>query len=353
MSIGYSSAEPPDVSPPIPELIGSGAAMQQVYRLTRKVAQTNASVLLLGETGTGKELIAKAIHQVSARRSGPFVRVNCGALSESLLESELFGHVRGAFTGAVGNRTGRFEAAHTGTIFLDEINSTTPKLQVKLLRVLQEREFERVGDTQTIKVDTRVIAASNRDLLDEIDSDRFREDLYYRLNVVPITIPPLRERQEDLPELVSYFLNVYNEVNDRYVVHIHTDAMRALEEYHWPGNVRELQNYIERAVVLAEGDELTLDLLPDSVQPDRPRSVGRGRRVDLETLSHEVVQEGLASASASEDNLHTKIVSRVERELIAQVMAACDNVQTKAANRLGINRNTLHKKLKEYEIGDR
>jgi len=350
MSFAYTGAEPHDTSPPIPELIGGGAAMQEVYRLTRKVARTNASVLLLGETGTGKELIAKAIHQVSARRNGPFVRVNCGALSESLLESELFGHVRGSFTGAVGNRTGRFEAAHTGTIFLDEINSTTPKLQVKLLRVLQEREFERVGDTQTIEVDTRVVAASNRDLLNEIDADRFREDLYYRLNVVPISIPPLRDRQEDLRELVGYFLNVYNEINDRYVVHIHADAMEALEAYPWPGNVRELQNYIERAVVLADGDELTLELLPDTVQPDGPRAVGRGRRVDLETLSHEVVQEGLASASATEDNLHTKIVSRVERELIAQVMAACNNVQTKAANRLGINRNTLHKKLKEYEL---
>src|SRR5258706_187107 len=163
----------------------------------------------LGKRGTGKELIAKSIPQLSARGTGPFVRVNCGALSESLLESELFGHVRGSFTGAIANRTGRFEAAHTGTIFLDEINSTTPKLQVKLLRVLQEREFERVGDTQTVRVDTRVIAASNRDLLEEVEADRFREDLYYRLNVVPIHLPPLRERREDIPELISHFLNVY------------------------------------------------------------------------------------------------------------------------------------------------
>ena len=192
--------------PPIRGIIGSGPAMEKVYRLTRQVAKSNASVLLLGETGTGKELIAKAVHQLSPRGSGPFVRVNCGALSESLLESELFGHVRGSFTGAIDNRTGRFEAAHTGTVFLDEINSTTPKLQVKLLRVLQEREFERVGDTQTIRVDTRVIAASNRDLLEEVEADRFREDLYYRLNVVPIHLPPLRERREDIPELISHFL---------------------------------------------------------------------------------------------------------------------------------------------------
>ncbi|NIL96527.1 MAG: AAA domain-containing protein [Planctomycetales bacterium] len=335
--------------PPLPELIGQGAAMQEVYGFTNKVARTNTSVLLLGETGTGKELIARAIHRLSLRRNGPFVRVNCGALSENLLESELFGHVRGAFTGAVGNRAGRFEAAHSGSIFLDEINSTTPKLQVKLLRVLQEREFERVGDTETIRVDTRVIAASNRDLLGEIEAERFREDLYYRLNVVPIYIPSLRQRREDIPELVGHFLNYYNDLNDRFVVHIHTDAMQALQDYDWPGNVRELQNYIERAVVLADGDELTPELLPPELFGSE-RPVRRGRRVDLETLTQEVVQEGLATAGADDDNLHARIVRRIERELIAQVMAHCDNVQIKAANRLGINRNTLHKKLKEYSL---
>src|SRR5277367_4866118 len=260
-----SSTSRSDTGPPIPGLIGSGPAMQHCYKLVRQVAQSNASVLLLGETGTGKELIAKAIHRLSPRGSGPFIRVNCGALSESLLESELFGHVRGSFTGAIDNRTGRFEAAHTGTVFLDEINSTTPKLQVKLLRVLQEREFERVGDTQTIRVDTRVIAASNRDLMTEVEGERFREDLYYRLNVVPIHLPPLRERPEDIPQLVRHFLNIYNEENDRYVVHIHPHAMAALQTYHWPGNVRELQNYVERAVVMASGDELTVDLLSDAV----------------------------------------------------------------------------------------
>ena len=181
--------------PPIPGIIGLGPAMEDVYRITRRVAKSNASVLLLGETGTGKELIATAIHRLSGRNTGPFVKVNCGALSESLLESELFGHVRGSFTGAVNNRTGRFEAAHTGSIFLDEINSTSLLLQVKLLRVLQEREFERVGDTATVRVDTRVIAASNRDLMEEVEAGRFREDLYWRLNVVPIYIPPLRLRR--------------------------------------------------------------------------------------------------------------------------------------------------------------
>tara|TARA_Y100001978_G_scaffold201872_2_gene221294 strand:+ start:1232 stop:2293 length:1062 start_codon:yes stop_codon:yes gene_type:complete len=350
MSSDFSAESHGETRPPIPELIGSCRTMQQVYRLTRKVAKSDASVLLLGETGTGKELIARAIHQLSGRKNGPFVRVNCGALTESLLESELFGHVQGSFTGAINNRTGRFEAAHTGTIFLDEINSTTPQLQVKLLRVLQEQEFERVGDTQTIQVNTRVIAASNRDLIEEIELGRFREDLYYRLNVVSIELPPLRERREDISELVSYFLDNYNEVNDRYVTHIASDAMRAMQEYHWPGNVRELQNYIERAVVLAEKDELSMDLLPDTVTLRENMRRRKDRGGDLESLSFDVVQEGLASSDLNEGNLYAKIVSRVERELIAQVMVECDHIQIKAAGRLGINRNTLHKKLKEYNL---
>ncbi len=339
-----------ETGPPIPGLIGSGPAMEEVYRLTRKVAQSNASVLLLGETGTGKELIAKAIHQLSPRGSGPFVRVNCGALAENLLESELFGHVRGAFTGAIENRTGRFEAAHTGTVFLDEISSTTAKLQVKLLRVLQEHEFERVGDTQTIRVDTRVIAASNRDLLEEVEAGRFREDLYYRLNVVTIYLPPLRERREDISELVGYFLKLYNEQNNCHVPHVERKAMEALAAYDWPGNVRELQNYVERAVVLAPGDELTADLLPEAVLGRKGPRIGRRRTADLATLAAELVEIGLGAAAPNEENLHAKIVNRVEGELIAQVMAACDNVQIKAAARLGINRNTLHRKLEEYKL---
>lgn len=340
-----------EIGPPITGLIGAGPAMQNVYRLTRQVAQSNASVLLLGETGTGKELIAKAIHRLSRRGSGPFVRVHCGALAESLLESELFGHVRGAFTGAVAHRTGRFEAAHTGTIFLDEINSTSPQLQLKLLRVLQEREFERVGDTQTIRVDTRVIAASNRDLMEETSSGRFREDLYYRLNVVTIRLPPLRERREDIPALVHYFLKLYNEENDRRVPYVTPEAMRILADYSWPGNVRELQNYVERAVVLAPGEELTPDLLPEGIGngDGRPRRVGF-HRADPETLASELVRQGIETGGPEAENLHAEVVNRVERELIAQVMAACDNVRIKAADRLGINRNTLHKKLKEYGL---
>lgn len=349
MSPAYPSYTPSS-GPPIAGIIGSSPAMEEVYRVTRQVAKSNASVLLLGETGTGKELIAKAVHQLSRRSSRPFIRVNCGALSESLLESELFGHVRGAFTGAIDNRTGRFEAAHTGTVFLDEINSTTPMLQVKLLRVLQEREFERVGDTNTIRVDTRVIAASNKDLMEEVEKERFREDLYYRLNVVSIHIPPLRKRREDIPELISHFLNTYNEENDRYVAHIERKALEALQDYHFPGNVRELQNYIERAVVMAPGDELTCDLLPEAVlSGNRPRG-SRLMDADVETLTYALVQQGVATAAANEDNLHAKIVNRVERELLAQVLLSCDNVQIKAAARLGINRNTLHKKVKDYGL---
>jgi transcriptional regulator with PAS, ATPase and Fis domain len=324
--------------------------MTEVYRVTRQVSKSQASVLLLGETGTGKELIARAVHELSNRSQRAFVRVNCGALSESLLESELFGHVRGAFTGAIDNRTGRFEAAHKGTIFLDEINSTTPHLQVKLLRVLQEREFERVGDTKTQHVDCRVIAASNRDLLTLSAEGRFREDLYYRLNVVPIFLPPLRDRREDIPELVTHFLALYNEQNDRYVVHIQPRAMEALQQYSWPGNVRELQNYVERAVVMAQGDELTLDLLPELVVTGRaPRALGH-RPTDFQSLTEELVQVGLNGADESATDLHSQIVDRVEREVIAQVLGSCDNVQIKAAARLGINRNTLHKKLKQYGL---
>lgn len=336
---------------PIAGLIGASAAMLEVYATTRLVAASNASVLLLGETGTGKELIAKAIHELSPRGTGPFVRVNCGALSESLLESELFGHVRGAFTGAVANRTGRFEAAHTGTIFLDEINSTTLHLQVKLLRVLQEREFERVGDTETIRVDTRVIAASNRDLLDEVAKESFREDLYYRLNVVPIVLPPLRSRRDDIPLLVTHFLEQYNEQNDRYVVHIQKEALDVLVRYHWPGNVRELQNVVERCVVMAPGDEITLDLLPTNIRGGKSSAASvPGRGGDLDSLARDLVEQGLATAPADDDTLFDRVVSRVERELIAQMLAACGGVQLKAAARLGINRNTLRKKLLEHGL---
>jgi DNA-binding NtrC family response regulator len=349
----FSATEPSaGAVEPLPGLIGSSRKMQEVYRLTRQVAGSNASVLLLGETGTGKELVARAIHRLSPRAGGPFIRVNCGALAETLLESELFGHVRGAFTGAMENRTGRFEAAHTGTIFLDEINSTSLHLQVKLLRVLQEQEFERVGDTHTIRVDVRVIAASNRDLLEEVHSGRFREDLYYRLNVITITLPPLRERREDIPELVSHFLRVYAERNGRRIRHVEPAAMEALQDYDWPGNVRELQNYIERAVLLAPGDVLTVDLLADPVLGRGPQRRRPTDQMDLESLLEEFIRRLLAEAqrSFSSEPLYEQVLHRVERELIRQVLADCGGIQVKAAGRLGLNRNTLYKKIKQYGL---
>jgi DNA-binding NtrC family response regulator len=334
-------------------VIGSNVGLREVVRTTRQVAPSRACVLIVGETGTGKELIARAIHDLSPRSTGPYIRVNCGALTESLLESELFGHVKGSFTGAVDNRTGRFEAAHTGSIFLDEINSTSPKLQVKLLRVLQEGEFERVGDNNTKKVDTRIIAATNRDLLEEIEANRFREDLYYRLNVVPIYLPSLRERREDIEPLVLFFLQRYAEQNRRDMRRVHPEAMRLLRDHDWPGNVRELQNYVERAVILGTGPELTVDNLPPQLRgqatprPIRPRNGG-----DQTVLCTELVRQGISTAGANANDLHDRIVGRVERELIQQVLQSCDRVQIKAAARLGINRNTLHKKLAEYRLDE-
>ena len=233
---------------------------------------------------------------------------------------------------------------------MDEINSTSLTLQVKLLRVLQEKEFERVGDTATLQTDVRVIAASNRDLMQTVREGDFREDLYWRLNVVPIEIPPLRRRSDDIPALVSHFLEYYNEVNDRYVVHIGPGAMEALKKYLWPGNVRELQNYIERAVVMSETDELTVDLLPDCVTNSKAPIGVNMKAVDVDSLTRDVVMQGLNDAGADSNDMHSRIVDRVERELISQVLAACNGVQTQAASRLGINRNTLHKKIKEYGL---
>ncbi len=336
--------------PLIEGMVGQSPAMREVYRLTRQVAATSATVLLTGETGTGKELIARAIHELSPRATGPFIRVNCGALSESLLESELFGHVKGAFTSAVENRTGRFEAAHTGTIFLDEINSVSYKLQVKLLRVLQEQEFERVGDTRTIKVDCRIVAATNRDLMDEIEAGRFREDLYYRLNVIPINLPPLRDRPEDIAELVKFFIRKYAESAGRAVPAISPEALEELKQYPWPGNVRELQNYIERAIVLATGDTLDLDLFPAHVRGLAPVRVARAKVRDLESLCTELVSLGLSEAGSCEGELYDRVVKMVEKELIAQVLRLSQGTQTKAATRLGINRNTLHKKIEDYGL---
>lgn len=349
-SSGSASVAGRSDSPVMDGMIGQSAAMRDVYRLTRQVAATSATVLLLGETGTGKELIARALHELSHRATGPFIRVNCGALSESLLESELFGHVKGAFTNAYENRTGRFEAAHGGTIFLDEINSMSFTLQVKLLRVLQEQEFERVGDSKTIRVDCRIVAATNRDLTDEIDAGRFREDLYYRLNVVPIYLPPLRERIDDIGPLVHHFVKRYAALNNRPVPRVPDEVLNVLKNYAWPGNVRELQNNVERAIVLCSSDELTLDVFPPHVRGLAPIRLGRAKAGTLESLCAELVTLGVTEAGEDSADVHERVVSLVERELILQILRSCQGVQTKAATRLGINRNTLHKKIEDYHL---
>jgi Nif-specific regulatory protein len=340
-------SEAPDA--PLPDIVGLSPAMREVYRLIRLAAPSQASVLLVGETGTGKELVARAVHRLSHRHDGPYVRVNCGALAESLLESELFGHVKGAFTGAIENKTGRFEAAHGGTIFLDEISSMSHKLQVKLLRVLQEQEFERVGESKTIHVDARVVAATNVLLEDEIKAGRFRDDLYYRLNVVPIFLPPLRERREDIPSLARFFLTKHSEENRREPPELTPEVERVLLEHDWPGNVRELENYMERAVVLTTGRTLTPDLLAPpgrAVRRWRPLRGSAAMGNDLQGLIQQLVRLGIQTLPKG--TLNRRIVEGVERELIEQVMDECDRVQVKAAERLGINRNTLHKKVGEY-----
>ncbi|MCA8989029.1 MAG: sigma-54-dependent Fis family transcriptional regulator [Planctomycetaceae bacterium] len=332
--------------------IGESGPIQEVSATTQRVARSSATVLLLGETGTGKELIARAIHELSPRHSGPYVRVNCGALSESLLESELFGHVKGAFTSAFENRTGRFEAAHGGTLFLDEINSMSFPLQVKLLRVLQEQEFERVGDTRTISVDTRIVAATNRELLQEVEQGKFREDLYYRLNVLPIFLPPLRERADDLPLLSNHFIQKYAEENERDPLHLQTETLDLMRTYAWPGNVRELENYIERAVVMADSDQFTPELLPPHVRGLAPIRLGISKSRNMETICEELINSGLAEATGETTDLYQQVVSMVERQLISQTMKYCQGVQTRTAAKLGINRNTLHKKIEEYGLSE-
>ncbi|MDY0041973.1 MAG: sigma-54 dependent transcriptional regulator [Desulforhabdus sp.] len=247
-------------------IIGKSAAMQRIFQLIEKVAPSKATILITGESGTGKELIARAVHFNSPRRDLPFISVNCGALPENLLESELFGHEKGAFSGAINQRKGRFELAHEGTLFLDEISEMSPPLQVKLLRVLQEMEFERVGSSQSMKVDVRVVAASNRNLKLEVAEGRFRSDLFYRLNVVHISLPALRERSDDIPPLVNHFLAKYSEEGGRPPVTIHPDALLRLLEYPWPGNIRELENVIERAVILCNGEQVLVKDLPAEVR---------------------------------------------------------------------------------------
>jgi len=306
------------------KLIGQSPKMKEIYELIEQVAPTRASVLIQGESGTGKELIANAIHQLSQRKDKPFIAVHCAALSESLLESELFGHEKGAFTGAHERHVGRFERADGGTLFLDEISEISSRIQVKLLRVLQETAFERVGGDQTIHVDVRVISATNTDLKKNVDEGQFRSDLYYRLHVVFIQIPPLRERKEDIPLLIQHFLKDAAKENQKSMKTISSQAMEMLMEYPWPGNVRELKNCIQSLVVLSKRDEIGMNDLPPNVR-------------NFQGAKESGLNSGLALKDA-------------EKTLIVKTLQSTDNNKTKAAQLLGISRRTLHRKLREYQL---
>src|SRR5215208_1209194 len=331
-------------------IIGDSPAMHEVFGTVGQVANSRATVILLGETGTGKEMIAKAIHYNSPRKDKPFVRVNCGAMTTTLLESELFGHVKGSFTGAIKDKIGRFEAADGGSIFLDEIGTMEPQLQVKLLRVLQERELERVGDTQTIKVDVRVIAATNVDLQEEVARGTFREDLFYRLNVVSIYLPPLRNRREDIPRLIDFFLDKYNAMNGRSLKRISREMLSILLRYPWPGNVRELENAVERAVVLSSGEDFTEDLLPLSVRMFAAQRRNAQASESIETLTKRLAEQSVADYELREGEIYQLLINQVEHALIDRALAKCGGVKTRAADFLGINRNTLNKKVKDLGI---
>jgi Nif-specific regulatory protein len=331
-------------------IVGSAPAMLDVFDTIAQVASSRATCLLLGETGTGKELIAKAVHYNSPRADKPFIRVNCGALSGTLLESELFGHVRGSFTGAIKDKMGRFEAAHGGTLFLDEIGTIDTSLQVKLLRVLQERELERVGDNRTIKVDVRIIAATNLDLQEEVAKGRFREDLYYRLNVVTIYLPPLRSRREDIPRLIDFFLDKFNAENGKQLRKISKEMLNVLVRYPWPGNVRELENAIERAVVLSRGDTLTEDLLPTAIRAFAQQGRANLASEGIDALARRLAEQSISEFELREGQIYDMVVRQVEKSLIEKALARCGGVKIKAADFLGINRNTLNKKFKDLGL---
>ena len=306
-------------------IIGASPAMQQVFEVVQQVAPTRATALIRGETGTGKELIAHAIHNLSPRKNGPFIAVHAAALTSTLLESELFGHEKGAFTGAVERRIGRFELADGGTLFLDEVGEIEPAMQVKILRVLEERAFERVGGQKTISVDLRLIAATNKDLKKLVNEGKFRDDLFYRLSVVSVSLPPLRERREDIPLLANAFLGQCSRDNNKPVREMTPEALNVLMAYDWPGNVRELRNTIEQMVVLARAERLTLRDVPAAI---------RGG-ADLTKIS--VVRTGMT-------------VEEAERQLIVQALKETGGNRTRAAEKIGISRRTLHRKLKKYEL---
>lgn len=310
-------------------MIGKTEKIQELFRLIKDVAATNTTVLIDGESGVGKELIANAIHYNSPRVKRPFVKVNCGVLAESLLESELFGHVRGAFTGAIKDKIGRFEMANGGTLFLDEIGDISLNMQLKLLRVLQEGEFERVGGTETLKVDVRIVAATNKDLKKAIKEGTFRQDLYYRLNVIPILVPPLRERREDIKYLVNHFIEKFNRVYGKSIREIEPRAMEIIENYDYPGNIRELENLIERIVVLDKKGKISVSDLPDSVRQ-------ASGEFDDETIDFD---KGLGN-----------LVEDYERNLILKALEQNSFNKLQTAKMLNMNRGTLMSKLKKYGI---
>lgn len=314
------------------DIIGQSNKMREVFDLVEKVADCNSTILLNGETGTGKGLVAKAIHQKSKRKIKPFISINCGAIPENLLESELFGHVRGAFTGATSSKQGKFELADGGTILLDEIGDMSSDLQVKVLKVLEEGEFEQVGGAKTIKVDVRIIAATHRDLCEEVQKGNFREDLYYRLYVIPLMLPSLQERKSDIPYLVSYFIEQSNQKNDRQVTEIAEDAMAIMMGYPWPGNVRELKNMVERMVVLKGNGKISAADLPvelKKVQQYEP------------TSTIEISDKGICLNSA---------VTEFEKALILQSLEKTKWVKNKAAKLLHLNRTTLVEKIKRHQL---
>jgi len=308
------------------EIIGKSDEIQQVFQLVDKVADTDSTILICGESGTGKELIAKAIHYRSGRSNQPFVSINCGALPESLLESELFGHVKGSFTGAIKDKDGLFKVACGGTFFLDEVGETSPAIQVKLLRVLQEREIIPVGGTTPIKVDVRLVAATNADLERAVQEDTFRADLYYRLNVIPVVIPPLRDRHDDVELLVDHFLKIASDNSGRKRT-ISKETMELLVNYDWPGNVRELENIIERALILEEEDEIKIDSLPDKI-----RNHSQQRRKIVMEKAQMTLEE-------------------LEREYLISVLEATGWQKKKASSILGINASTLYRKIQRYGLG--
>lgn len=307
-------------------LVGTSASLEKMLRQARAVAATSATVLLTGENGTGKEMLARAIHEESPRSGAPFIAVSCAALPESLIESELFGHEKGAFTGATQARKGRFELADGGTLLLDEIGELSPAVQVKLLRVLQERTFERLGAAKTLTVDIRLIAASNRDLEQEVEAGKFRRDLFYRLNVVPLTLPPLRERQEDIPLLAAHFAAKAAEKHGRHTPEIDAALVDALLEYDWPGNVRELENVIERLVVLTPGARLGVEFLPEKMLRTLPGT----------TAADETTIEGAVAA--------------LKRRMIANALQSEGGSKVAAARRLGISRSYLHRLIGELGV---